>query len=296
MSRAWRKHPERGSGFLIRLIRWIALHVGYPAARVFLYPISAYFVCKATSNRRASLQFFTRLRGRPAHWGHVFRHIHCFSSTILDRVFFLSNRFASYDIQVHGMEIPHRLADAGRGAIMLGTHLGSFEVLRAMDKRYREVPFKILMYREQNQMMNEILEAIDPKISTTVIDLGSPDSLLITRNYLEKGYFVGMLGDRVVKDEQSIECDFLGHPARLPLGPLQVAAMMGVPVVLFFGLYMGSKKYAIHFELLAEKVDMQRHQRAASLKPYLQQMMRRMEHYARLAPYNWFNFYDYWKD
>ncbi len=281
---------------MIRLIRWIALHLGYRPARVILYPISFYFMFRAGSNRRASLKYFSRLRGRPANWWHFARHVHCFSSTILDRVFFLSNRFDSYELEMHGMEIPHGLADAGKGAIMLGTHLGSFDVLRAVDKRYRELPFKILMHRQQNQMMNEILEAIDPQISQTVIDLGKPDSLLITRNYLEQGYFIGMLGDRVIKDEQSIECEFLGYPARLPMGPLQVAAMMKVPVVLFFGLYMGSKKYAIHFELLSETIQMQRDQRQQSLQPYAEHLMQRMEHYARKAPYNWFNFYDYWTD
>lgn len=296
MSRKWRSAPERGSSLMIRLIRWIALHLGYLTARFALYPISSYFVFRAGSNRRASLKYFKRLWGRRANWWHVGRHIHCFSSTILDRVFFLSDRFDDYELEMHGMDIPHALADAGQGAIMMGTHLGSFDVLRAVDKRYRKIPFKILMHRQQNQMMNEILEAIDPGISETIIDLGKPDSLLITRNYLEQGYFIGMLGDRVVKDEKSIECEFLGHPARLPLGPLQVAAIMKVPVVLFFGLYMGSKKYAIHFELLSDTIQMQRDNREQSLKPYADHMMQRMEHYARKAPYNWFNFYDYWND
>lgn len=296
MSRVWRSYPERGNAFMLRVIRWIAMHIGYFPARLILYPITLYFLFKAGSNRKASLKYISRLRGRSAHWGHVFRHIHCFSATILDRVFFLSNRFSHYDIEVHGLDIPHQLADVKQGALLLGTHLGSFEVLRAVGKLYQDVPFKILMYREQNQTITEILEAIDPSISDSVIDLARPDSLLMTKEYLEKGYFVAMLGDRVIKEQQSVDIDFLGHPSRLPTGPLQVAAILGVPVILFFGLYRSSRRYSVHFELLAEKVYMQRKQRQESLQPYAKKIMQRMEHYVKIVPYNWFNFYDYWND
>jgi predicted LPLAT superfamily acyltransferase len=75
-----------------------------------------------------------------------------------------------------------------------------------------------------------------------------------------------------------------------------LAALTGCPVILFFGLYRGNNRYDAHFELLAERIDLDRCHRQEQLAEWAQRYADRLEHYARLAPYNWFNFYDYWAE
>jgi predicted LPLAT superfamily acyltransferase len=87
---------------------------------------------------------------------------------------------------------------------------------------------------------------------------------------------------------------FLGAPAQLPIGPWVLASTLRVPVFLGFGIYRGGNRYDCHFELFAERIDLPRADRDAALQRYAQQFADRLEHYARLAPYNWFNFYDFW--
>jgi predicted LPLAT superfamily acyltransferase len=65
--------------------------------------------------------------------------------------------------------------------------------------------------------------------------------------------------------------------------------------VLFFGLYLGGRRYAIHFEPFAEELRIGRRDRGAQLQPWIGRYAARLEHYCRLAPYNWFNFYDFWR-
>jgi predicted LPLAT superfamily acyltransferase len=77
---------------------------------------------------------------------------------------------------------------------------------------------------------------------------------------------------------------------------LMIWAALGVPVLLGFGLYRGGRHYSAHFELFAERVSASRQRRAADLQAWAQRYAQRLEHYARQAPYNWFNFYDYWFD
>jgi predicted LPLAT superfamily acyltransferase len=70
---------------------------------------------------------------------------------------------------------------------------------------------------------------------------------------------------------------------------------MHAPGLLCLGLYRGKRRYDVHFELLTEAIDVPRARRREAIHGYLQQYVSRLEHYCRLAPYNWFNFYDYWQ-
>ncbi len=79
-------------------------------------------------------------------------------------------------------------------------------------------------------------------------------------------------------------------------GYILLASVLKVPVILFFGLYRGDNRYDIHFELFTDQVTIERNNRSADLQLWTQRYANRLEHYARLAPYNWFNFYDFWNE
>jgi predicted LPLAT superfamily acyltransferase len=134
-----------------------------------------------------------------------------------------------------------------------------------------------------------------PELNRREIRLGRPDTQLRVRECIERGEIVGMLGDRTLKSDKTVRCDFLGAPASFPQGPLLLAAILNAPVVLFFGLYLGGRRYAIHFEPFAEELHIGRQDRGAQLRPWIGRYAARLEHYCRLAPYNWFNFYDFWR-
>src|SRR6266513_1723154 len=135
----WTTLPERGTPASLRVIAWVAVHIGRPAARLLLYPITLYFVITACSARRRSREYLKRLRGASVHWWDVFRHFHCFAATILDRVYLLRGEFDRFRVTVHGKEILHRQIESGKGTMLLGSHLGSFEVSRTLGVMQRNV-------------------------------------------------------------------------------------------------------------------------------------------------------------
>lgn len=93
-----------------------------------------------------------------------------------------------------------------------------------------------------------------------------------------------------------MRCEFFGQPAGFPVGPLQLAAALNVPVILFYGLYLGGNRYDVHFELLTGGIDSPREQRMQKVRELTCEYAHQLEIKARLAPMNWFNFYDYWAD
>lgn len=293
---SWEEQHERGNRFAVTMIRWIALHLGRGIARAFLYPISVYFLFRAVPERQASRRYLSRVFGEQATWIQVLRHIHCFAATILDRVYLLAGRHRELDVRIHGEQLFRERLAAGRGFLLLGSHLGSFEISRALAIEQEHFPLRVLMKLEHNQVITELLDALNPTVARSVIPLGTPQTLLAVKESLDKGYAVGLLGDRCYKGEPTVSCRFLGGAVRFPTGPLTLAAISGVPVILVFGLYRGGNRYDLYFEDLAERIPRDAARRTEPLSIWIQRYAERLEYYARLAPYNWFNFFDLWDE
>jgi len=290
----WVEHRERGSVLAMRLAVWLMLALGRPLGRVLLYPVCAYFVLFSSRARSASAGYLRRVLGRRATLGNVFRHYYTFASTIQDRVYFLAGRVSSYDVTVRVSAETQALLRQGRGCILLGSHLGSFEVLRSRGPAEGVPPINILMYMDNAGKLNSVLRALAPDAEARVIPLGSPEALLRVHECLARGEIVGMLGDRAWRNERTCRCEFLGDAARFPLGPLLLAGVLQAPVVLFFGIYRGGRRYEIHLEPFADAIPLEPREREASVQPWVERYARRLEHHCRAAPYNWFNFYDFW--
>jgi predicted LPLAT superfamily acyltransferase/predicted hotdog family 3-hydroxylacyl-ACP dehydratase len=293
-ARRWLDLPERGTPASLRISGWIALHIGRWAAGLLLYPIAVYFLITAHAARRASYDYLRRVWGRSTHWWHSLRHFYCFAETILDRVYLLRGNFEQFALTLHDREILHRQIDSGKGCILLGAHLGSFEILRTIGVTQQHFPLKVLMDTAHNENISRFLDALNPTIAETVIAPDRPDTLLRVKESLEAGFVIGMLGDRIAGADKTTRCQFLGAPATFPAGPILLAGIMHCPIILFFGLYRSGNRYEIFFEKFADEITLPRGQRAEEIQRWTQRYVDRLEHYARLAPYNWFNFYPFW--
>lgn len=299
MNTQWQTYKERSNPLALQLMRWIALHLGRPSARLLLYPITGYFLLFAPKQRRASFLYLQRvLPKKPTFW-EVAKHIHCFAATILDRIYLMTGQFEKLTIAFPPDNMPVTYSRNGQGCLLLGSHLGSFEVLRSYSIKKCPLPIKVLMSERQTPMIVQMLNALNPEVANTLIPLdGNPHSLLKVKEAIETGAIVGMLGDRVMskKREKTVSCLLLGKKVDLPSAPILIAASLKVPLIVFFGLYHGGNRYEIHFELLAEQIVLSSAQRQQEIHYWVQRYAACLEKQMRRAPYNWFNFYDYWQD
>ncbi|HKZ73197.1 MAG TPA: hypothetical protein VJ011_03985, partial [Steroidobacteraceae bacterium] len=112
---------------------------------------------------------------------------------------------------------------------------------------------------------------------------------------LDRNAIVALLADRALPGNAVVHARFLGGIASFPSAPWLLAAACKAPVLLSFGLYRGGNRYDLHFETFAGRLEIDRCNRAAELAALVQRFADRLAHYAALAPYNWFNFYDFWQ-
>ncbi len=273
---------------------WLVRLLGRRLSRALLWPVCVGFAIGSGSARAASRDYLRRVLGRPARASDVLRHFTTFATTVLDRVYFLNDEAARFDITIHGEAVVTDIlargpAGAGGGCLLLGAHHGSFEVLRLVGRNQPDLRVSLAMYEETGRHIGAALNAINPHLTPHLIGLGTPGAMIEMRDCLEQGGFVGMLADRTLPRDTARRFDFLGAPAAFPTGPARLAALLKPPVVLMVGIYRGGNRYEIFFELLAEAGT-----RPADTDDLIARYAARLEHYCRYAPYNWFNFFDFW--
>jgi len=293
VSQAWLEQPERGSIIGIRLVVGIALLLGRPVARLVLYPICLYFLLFSIKPRRASRKYLARVLARPPGFADLFRHYFTFATVALDRFFLLKNRQELFQTRIHGEDVLQQMRARGQGCLLLGAHLGSFEILHALGAA-NQIDVGLVMYEDNARMINTVAKAINPALADRVIPLGRFDSLFQVRERLERSAWVGMLGDRTLGKEGLVPVPFLGEAAFFPTAPFRIALLLKRPVVLMLGLYRGGNRYELYFERLFDPAEVDRSTRAVAIEEALCRYVQRLEHYCHQAPYNWFNFYDFW--
>jgi len=287
MQEEWTTRRERGTEPLIRLAVWIILRIGRPAGQALLIPVCGYFFLFSPRSRAASLAWLSRALGRRPTISDRWRHYRCFATCLLDRVLLLNGRVNLFDVTLHG-EAEIIAMRAQGGCFLFGAHVGSFEVVRAVGHHMADARISLVMYQANARKTNAVLHAINPELAMRIIGLGRPGSMLAVRDRLDEGHLVGLLADRSLESEGRTRIRFFGEPARFPVGPFRMAAMLGRPVVLMLGLYRGDRRYDIVFETISARPSDE------PIEDTMRRYVQRLEHHCRSAPYNWFNFYDFW--
>ncbi|APZ42060.1 hypothetical protein [Acidihalobacter ferrooxydans] len=293
----WRDRPERSNPFTLWLIRTLALRGGRWLGRALLYPITVYYIATSPTSRRVSRAYLRRVLDREPRARDLWHHFFTFASVILDRVFFLSGRHARLHIDIRGADVVQAARDTGDGgAILIGAHIGSFDAARALGQARVDLPLRVLMDTEHNPAITRLLHALNPDIARTALQPGRADTALRIHEALADGEFIGILADRTHDPaDKTVVVDFLGAPAHFPLGPMRLALALHAPVILFVGLYQGAGRYVLQFERLDDGTETPRNARDARAQELVQRYAASLEHQLRNAPYNWFNFYDFWR-
>jgi predicted LPLAT superfamily acyltransferase len=264
-------------------------------ARALVWPITAYFWCSAPRVRAVSRQFLTRALGQPASQADVFEHLRTFSNNIVDRVYFCANRFGEFDVRYSGFDEPNAILASGRGIVMLGAHLGSFEAMRACIASQPGLRAYMMMDTANSTKITSALKRLNPALADSIIDAGRPDSLIRARQCIEQGAIVGILADRPRSRDAHSAFDFLGAPMSFPHGPLLAALALRAPIYFGVALSRGGNRYELYCDRLCDGSTIPRAERPQAMLDLHRSYASKLDRYARMAPMNWFNFEDVWQ-
>jgi predicted LPLAT superfamily acyltransferase len=302
----WATTAERGSVVALHAMAWLYRRFGRALSIPLLTPIAAYFLLRDGDSRRASLQFLRRLYAWPAGRRAFERepglresllHFREFAINIFDRLCVWTGAADQIEIRDVGSEYLLKLAQERRGAILLGAHLGSFDMLRALSER-QSIKVNVVMFTRHVAQITSFFQRLHPGGELRVIQVepGSIRSTFAIKACIDRGEFVGILGDRIGPGDQGrvAAASFLGSPARFPLGPFLLAGVLGCPVLLTLCLRTGDGRYETVVKPLSEGKVVPRAEREQSARELLEVYVRSLEEMCCRAPHQWFNFYDFW--
>lgn len=302
----WARVAERGSLLGLRITIGCYRLFGRPLSLVLVHAIVLYYFLALRRARRASRAYLRRMASQPEGARALgrrpgtpasFLHFRAFALSIFDRIVLWLGREGDLEFDVHGMEACHRLLRSDRGAIVVGAHLGSFDALRALAKR-DSIAVNVLMFTRNARRINAIMRQLSPEAEVRVVEAGPSafDTVLRIRACIERGEVVAMLGDRVEPGDRGRSCEvsFLGAPVAIPEAPYLLAGLLDCPLFFMVALRSGAGRYRVFAEVLAESVELPRSERDKRIRELAAAYASRLEHYCEMAPYQWFNYFDYW--
>jgi predicted LPLAT superfamily acyltransferase len=301
--RHWAQIHECGFVAGIYLLFWIIRVFGRWPLRVALYPVVLWYMMTRPAARAASKDYLRRL----AHSGgeaffkpdvfSVFRHFACFAESILDKLLLWSGLYRTDQVKLVGKQLIMSQIAAQSGGLLICCHLGNLELGRFLSKQLPGLKLTVLIHTKHAQRFNRLLAQLDPESQVDLMQVTelSPATAIVLGRKLAQGEFVAIAGDRipVSRHPRVALVEFLGTVAPFPVGPYILANLFHCPVYLMFSSSYGTRA-EIHFELFHEAIRLPRQGRDQALARVAAQYARRLEHFCRCAPLQWFNFYDFW--
>jgi predicted LPLAT superfamily acyltransferase len=303
----WSGLAERGSDRALRAMAFCYRFFGRRACRLLLHPIVAYFFLRERASRGASRRWLAHvarfdegrrgLRGRSGRFA-PYWHYHEFAVQILDRMVLWGGGLDAFEMDHRGGEYLFALARERRGGLLLGAHLGSFDMARQLASEHG-LTLNVVMFTAHAARINDFFERLDPRSRVRVLQL-DPTSVATAfevKACLDRGELVSILADRVPAGghERPIRVELLGRRASFARSPFLLAGLLGCPVFLSLCLRTDDARYETFVEPITLGQRLPRREREKGAEELARAWVRRLEAACLRFPYQWFNFYDVWE-
>lgn len=295
MSEGWQHAPEKGHMLLMQFVIWVALKLGRPIVSAILLPIVFYYMLFAREARLHSREFLSRIFKRKATWREIFKHFYTFALVATDRVHFLAGHLKPFDIEIEGEDILKKYGS--QGALLVTSHVGSFEVMRVIAHQDPSAKLRILLDVKHNNTLMSLLNKLHPELASNIIDADAfgPNLALTLNDAIKNSEIVGIMGDRLRGTDSGLQFSFLGDEAIFPAQLWYLASIIQAPVIHCIGIYLGNNRYKIQFSLVTDDLSAPRKLRPSKIQQVAQIYVSQLEAVVRQHPYNWFNFYGFWQ-
>jgi predicted LPLAT superfamily acyltransferase len=282
-----------GTGIFV----WLISNAGVVPAYCLLLFVSLFYALTDKKSARAVAALRSHL-GQPSSAWRRFRHCFSFGMSIIDRYAFLTGKQSFFTSEARREDLISAAVGKGSGAILLGAHVGNWEIAGNLLTDRLKVPVHYVMMDAERPEMKDILkEAIEARKTNIIpVDSDPLDLVMAVRDAIKKNGIVCMNGDRIGHGQKGQKHNFLGADVSFPLGPFAVAAATGAPIIPVLVTKSGIRKYIFkaYAPILFDGIT--RENREKYIFTALERYVGILEQAVKEKPYEWFNFYDFWEE
>ena len=289
-----------GMRFLLR----VYLLFGRTVLQWFLYPIVSYYWLANKPGRASSQAYLKRVaKFSPASnlsgsLSDSYRHFISFANAIIDKLAAWSGALSLAEVNYQGRDDLLAQINQGRGAVLLGSHLGNLEVCRVIADLDDAIRINVLVHTKHAEKFNHLLKQTNENSGLNLIQvtgISAATSMLLS-DKIDNGELVIIAADRtpVSPNPRVSRAEFLGAEALFPQGPFILASLLKCPVYTLFCLKQQGRQ-VIYFDHFSDMLTFPRKNREQAIQQTIQRYARRLEHYCLMEPLQWFNFFDFWQ-
>ena len=282
-----------GYAIFYRTMRWFGVT---PAYFLLAFVAPYYVIIRGRARRSVTPYLKRRFPGRGALWRFFATsfYFYRFGQVLIDQGAMGILGEGRFRLEFPSSRKFYRLAHRRRGVVLLGSHVGNWQTsMGKVDTLGLPVHFQFRL--EQHTEGRHFFDVAKSKDRFRFV---SPDGfmggLIELTNALEVGECVAMMGDRAYGAPVQSR-HFLGEPAPFPVTPHHLAATTDADLVALLTVRTGKLAFRIDCIRLASgrpRPGLSRKQRIEqSLGRYVNCLERHLEE----SPFQWFNFFDFWK-
>ncbi|WP_420547182.1 hypothetical protein [Curvivirga sp.] len=300
----WATIEERGAYWGLRIVGFIFKLLGTHLCFIVMQPVLFYFFLTGKVQRQASIDYLNRLNTfckleKKIRWWHAYQHFCSFAYMFLDKIAAWTNRISIDQIIFPDNTDMEDIIREGKGVVVLASHFGNIEVSRALAQTKHKVPITVFAHTKNAIKFNKLLTSYNPEAAIDMVevnDLG-PGTAIDMQERLEQGHWIVIAADRVpVEGEKRVvNIPFLGNEAPFPEGGIILAALLKAPVYMMMCVREKDRKFKLVFEKLDNQLILPRKSRQEAIITYLRKYAELHERYCLKYPYQWYNFFDFWK-
>ena len=305
-TRHWSVIAESGTGLGLRFLSTIHGLFGRRVFSILLTPAIAYFYLAKPLARRSSKEFLMTHRAAfPSVWDHpvrrrdVLKHLYAFGQSVLDKALAWTTPIDETLFDIDDLPALEAFLARQDGQLIIGSHFGNLEFCRGFVERYKSKTINILVYDRHSANFIKVMSEKSPESRVHVYQVDELDIPLILRlkEKLAAGEWCFIAGDRIPLsgETRTTKVNFLNRQASLPIGPYLLAKTLECEVQLMFSYRIKERIRFVRVPF-AKKITINRRARDADLQAYAQSYADALAKELKCAPYQWFNFYDYFKD
>jgi predicted LPLAT superfamily acyltransferase len=285
---------SKGTPLGYRFFVWILKTFGVlPAYFLLRFIVLYYFFFSFKASRQIYLLYRCKLYySRVSSIIKVYKNYYVLGQGIIDKVVLMSGIKNNFSFNFDGEENLQKIAALKKGGILLSAHIGNWDVAGYLFKRL-ETPVNIVLYDGEDEQIKQYLEGVTGKKSVNIIVIKKDLShIYAISDALNKNELICMHADRFLEGNKTVTTDFLGEPARFPVGPFLLASTFKVPVSYVFAV----KENKLHYHLFASEIkDYSEISRNELIKQMLVDYAAEMEKKVKQYPEQWFNYYNFWE-